>query len=225
MKILIALSIIIALLSTNAVAADSCEYQKRFIDPVTQIKSFQTKWQIIAPKTYLSGTSSGDAKYLNVRWVITDYYPPQKGIRKKDPEYQTFIDHLVDDSFVFPAGSKLRVGFIDQSTFELILSESVSAPAQITEPNKRRKTENNAKGFGKFLANAVGADEVEDKNGPNFRADAKADLAFALDAEIVASLSEKEMHSMRMESQDRYFYAYFNPTATAKMREVLQCIE
>ncbi len=63
-------------------AANSCKYQKQSVDPVTNEKFAQTKWDKVATMSSggksigsVSAIAKGDARYLAVRIGVIDYFP------------------------------------------------------------------------------------------------------------------------------------------------------
>ncbi|MCH9027643.1 MAG: hypothetical protein IIA05_11085 [Proteobacteria bacterium] len=210
-------------------ASASCKYQAEGLDPATNEKIIQTKWDRLTTmfgdtKTsqgFVSAISAGDAKYLGIKLKIVDYYAfpfltpysmkylsgPKKAPPADDPRYLDFLDMLLGDSLIVPEGSTLRITMADRSTMVLTSSEHVRARGNYTDPFQKRRSK---KGLGGFLkkvaAAAIDAEiEGEDVVNRNFLVEATAVMRYGLDDEALAVLRKSAITSMRVETRDRYY--------------------
>lgn len=254
-----------------------CKYQTQSVDPVSNEKFVQTKWDKVA--TMFSGGKSigsiaaiarGDERYLAVKIGVIDYYPfpdelraeavatmNEKTLKKyrkrgavgqykaeikqleRPPEnqnYRDFLDFLLGESLIIPAGSTLRLTLDDNSTIMLSTTERIRERANYTQPYKEKKM----KGFGGFLAKAASAaldaeTGAESVVSPDYMVDGYISIDYLLDAEALDLLSRAAVTSLRVEARNKYYTLGTRSTqyetvrwskkSNLKIQNALKCVE
>lgn len=253
--------------------AASCKYQTQSVDPVTNEKFVQTKWDKVA--TMFSGGKSigsisaiarGDERYLAVKIGVLDYYPfpdelraeavatmNEKTLKKyrkrgavgqykaeikqleRPPEnqnYRDFLDFLLGESLIIPAGSTLRLTLDDNSTLMLSTTERIRERANYTQPYKEKKM----KGFGGFLAKAASAAlDAETVVSSDYMVDGYISIDYLLDTEALDLLSRAAVTSLRVEARNKYYTLGTRSTqyetvrwskkSNLKIQNALKCVE
>lgn len=253
--------------------AASCKYQTQSVDPVTNEKFVQTKWDKVA--TMFSGGKSigsisaiarGDERYLAVKIGVLDYYPfpdelraeavatmNEKTLKKyrkrgavgqykaeikqlegppENQNYRDFLDFLLGESLIIPAGSTLRLTLDDNSTLMLSTTERIRERANYTQPYKEKKM----KGFGGFLAKVVEAETgAERVVSSDYMVDGYISIDYLLDTEALDLLSRAAVTSLRVEARNKYYTLGTRSTqyetvrwskkSNLKIQNALKCVE
>ncbi len=258
-----------ALLATLALSpefayAAKCKFVQNAMDPDSGIYVVQTKWdrlvsimsvQSIDTELEATGEVSvigrGDERFLTLRIDTGDYYalPPELTTLPDPtwhPEYRDFLDMLLGDSVIFPAGTSLRIDLDDQTSVVLRTTEHRRIRADYTLPGHMPEARNNsekaAKGLVGFLGKVIektaekqGFEADETTEGSrNYLVRSTAVLEFPLDDESADILSRAAVTSMRVESRDRYYTLGLWKTQDSvvtwgkksydKVRNAMQCV-
>ncbi len=256
MKKLTGLVVIVAVLANSGLAyaaKSKCEFSQNTVDQSTGEKNIQTKFDAVVTsvavgeseaKGAISVILTGGQKYLAVKMDTMDHYQlPDKFAGIEDPswhpEYRDFLDSLLGDATIFPAGSTARLDLDDQTSVILKRDQHLrvrthyATPGQ--NPYQRDKTQKTAKKLIGFLAKALDEDiEVDSATSHHYAVPTTVVLKYPIDAESEEILKRAVVTGMRIEARDRYYtfgwrtlrqFVGWNTKSYLKIRDAMLCID
>lgn len=257
MKTLPALVVIAAILGTSglAYAAQSkCEFSQNTIDEVTGERTIQTEFDTVTTAMSMGQTEAngaisilmtGGQRYLAIKFDATEQVrlPEQFAALPDpswDPAYRDFLDELLGDTAIYPAGSTARLDLDDQTSLVLARDHHLRVRTQYAEPGQsvssRSSTTKTAKKLVGFLAKMADADvDVNSDATRHYTVETKAVLKYPIDAEAEDILRRAAVTGIRIESRDRYYamtwrsvqrqIVGWSDKSYLKIRDAMQCID
>lgn len=256
MKNLTGLIVIAAVLANSGLAyaaKSKCEFSQNTVDKTSGEKIIQTKFdKVVTIMSFgeseaqgaISVILTGGQKYLAVRFDAMDHYqlPDQfAGLEDPswDPAYRGFLDSLLGDASIFPAGATARLDLDDQTSVTLTSDQHLrvrthyAIPGQ--DPQHRDKKQKSAKKLIGFLAKSLGEDiDVNSDASHHYTVTTKVVLKYPIDAKSEEILKRAVVTGMRIEARDRYYtfgwrtsqqFVGWSKKSYLKIRDAMQCID
>ncbi len=243
--------------------AKACKVKTGSVDSTTGAKLVYTEYDKLVTMFNMGVDNNGalslgsvsvlardNEKFLVFQLKTGDYHamPEQFAALKDptwDPDHRDFLDMLLGDSVIFPAGSSLRLTLDDRSTVVLHTANHRRVRADFTvpggDPSASGTEEKVVKKFGGFLAKVLekaaakdGWEMVEEETSPHYLVRATSRLEYPLDAETEALLKRAGVISARIEARDRYYTLGWRNTQNVtawsnksnyKIRDALNCVD
>lgn len=255
MKILqgvIVAAVVVAGAESAYAAKSKCEFSQNTVNATTGAKLIQTEFdKVITSMSFrpseaigaISVLQDGERRYLVVRLEAIDHFPlpADLGIYEDPnwhPEYRDWLDSLLGDTAIFPAGATVRLDLDDGSAVYLARENDLRVRTHYAEPGQsvtnRDSSTKALKGLVGFLAKSAGTDVDTDGDASRYYSvQTKAVLRYPIDAESEDILSRANVTGMRIESRDRYYVMGYRTTrefvgwsekSYGKIKEALNCV-
>lgn len=256
MKTLPGLILVAATLSTSGLAhaKSKCEFSQNTIDAATGERIIQTEFDTVTTAMSMGQTEAnggisilmtGGQKYLAINFDATEQIrlPDEFADLPDpswDPKYRDFLDRLLGDTAIFPAGSTARLDLDDQTSVVLVRDRNLRVRTQYAEPGQsvssRSSNTQTAKKLVGFLAKMADAEiDVNADATRHYTVETKAILKYPIDAEAEDILRRAAVTGIRIESRDRYYSMMWRSTmrqivgwsdkSYLKIRDAMQCID
>jgi len=257
MKTLPVLFLIAATLSNSGLAyaaKSKCELSQNTVDESTGERTIQTEFDTVTTSMSMGQSEAngaisalllGGQKYLAIKFDATEHFRlPEEfaGLEDPswDPAYRGFLDGLLGDTAIFPAGSTARLDLDDQTSVTLARDKHLRVRTHYAEPGQSVSSRNSntktAKKLVGFLAKMAGEDvDVNADASRHYTVATKAVLKYPIDAEAEDILKRAVVTGIRIEARDRYYTMTWRSTSRQivgwsdksylKIRDALQCID
>ncbi len=245
-------AVLISPAMTNA-ATSKCEFSVNTIDETTGERTVQTEFDsVITSMSFRPSEANGSIavgqqggqRYLAVKFDAIDHFPlpPELAVHEDpswDPTYRDWLDGLLGDTAIYPAGSTVRLDLDDQTSVTLATEKNLRIRTHYAEPGQsvsaNRGTNKAAKKFVGFLAKMAGEDINTSADASRYHSVAtKATIRYPIDAEAGDILRRAAVISLRLESRDRYYDLAYRTTrefvgwsdkSYLKIRDAMQCVD
>lgn len=232
--------------------AAKCELSVNRVDETTGERILETKFDaVITSLSFRPSEANGSIavryeggrRYLAVRFDAIDHFPlpPHLAVHPDpswDPTYRDFLDSLLGDTAIFPAGSTVRLDLDDQTSVTLATEKHLRVRTHYALPGKsvsERTRSGSTKKLAGFLAKVAGAGSTTSGDASRYYSvGTKATILYPIDAEAENILSRASVISLRLESRDRYYDLAYRTTrefvgwsgkSYLKIRDAMQCID
>jgi hypothetical protein len=234
-------------------AKSACEFSLNTVDEQTGERIIQTEFDPVitgmsfAPSEATGAISvllTGGQKYLAIKFDAIDHFPlPDQFADHEDPNwdpaYRDFLDSLLGDTAIFPAGSKVRLDLDDQTSVTLAREQHLRVRTHYAEPggsvSSRSSKTKSAKKLVGFLAKMAGEDVNTNADASRYYTVAtKAILKFPIDDESADILGRAAVTGLRIEARDRYYtmgyrtaryFVGWSSKSYLKIQEAMNCVD